>query len=150
MPTNIDGLPIFSRRSPVGRASSSARTQFYREELVKHWECLEQQREYYSEKAITDVEGALTRLIADVDELCARKNGDQLVSSLLRKIDGVTRLSAWFLIAKRLVSPKPPLLQRRPRSGSNALSSQSIRSVVICEERHVDSDLPVNRADATE
>ena len=95
MPTNHDGLPIFSRRSPVGRASSSARTQFYREELVKHWECLEQQREYYSEKAITDVEGALTRLIADVDELCARKNGDQLVSSLLRKIDGVTRLSAW-------------------------------------------------------
>ena len=37
----------------------------------------------------------LTRLIADVDELCARKNGDQLVSSILRKIDGVTRLSAW-------------------------------------------------------
>ncbi len=95
MPTNLDGLPIYPARSQVGLPSRSARTKFYREELVKHCECLEQQREYYSEKAITDVETALTRLIADVDELCARKNGDQLVSSLLRKIDGVTRLSAW-------------------------------------------------------
>ena len=95
MPTNLDGLPIGSTRSQVRRPASSARTKFYRDELVKHWECLEQQREYYSEKAITDIEAALTRLISDVDELCARKNGDQLVSNLLRKIDGVTRLSAW-------------------------------------------------------
>ena len=95
MPTNLDGLPIFSPGSQVGVPSCSDRAKFYREEFVKHCECLEHQREYYSEKAITDVEAALTRLIADVGELCARKNGDQLVSSLLRKIDGVTRLSAW-------------------------------------------------------
>ena len=94
-PTNRASLPVFPLKKLVGRTPSSARTTFYREELFKHRQCLEQQREYYSEKAITDVETALTRLIADVDRLCARKDGDQLVSRLLRKIDGVTRLSAW-------------------------------------------------------
>ena len=94
-PTNRESLPVFPLKKLVSRAPSSARTTFYREELFKHRQCLEQQREYYSEKAITDVETALTRLIADVDRLCARKDGDQLVSRLLRKIDGVTRLSAW-------------------------------------------------------
>ena len=63
--------------------------------LVKHWQCLERQREYYSEKAITDVESVLGRLMSEVDRLCAQEHGDQLVSQLLRKIDGVTRLSAW-------------------------------------------------------
>ena len=36
-------------------------TEFYREEFVKHHRCLQQQRPYYSESAITDVEAALTR-----------------------------------------------------------------------------------------
>ena len=94
-PTNRESLPVFPLKKLVRRPSTSARTTFYREELFKHWQCLEQQREYYSEKAITDVEVVLTRLIADVDRLCAREEGDQLVGRLLRKIDGVTRLSAW-------------------------------------------------------
>ena len=94
-PANQQGLPFLRLKKQVGRTPSSVRTSFYREELFRHWQCLEQQREYYSEKAITDVEGALTRLITDVDQLCARKGGDQLVGRLLRKIDGVTRLSAW-------------------------------------------------------
>ena len=94
-PTNRESSPVFPLKKLASRTPTSARTTFYREELFKHWQCLEQQREYYSEKAITDVEGALTRLIADVDRLCARKDGDQLVSRLLHKIDGVTRLSAW-------------------------------------------------------
>lgn len=76
-------------------STSTVRTNFYREELVKHWQCLERQREYYSEKAITDVESVLGRLMSEVDRLCAQEHGDQLVSQLLRKIDGVTRLSAW-------------------------------------------------------
>ena len=75
--------------------SSEPRTNFYREELLKHWQCLDEQREYYSEKAITDVETALSRLMSEMDQLCAREGGEQLVSRLLRKIDGVTRLSAW-------------------------------------------------------
>ena len=36
---------------------------FYREEFVKCKRCLEQQREYYSEDAITDVERALTKVM---------------------------------------------------------------------------------------
>ncbi len=75
--------------------TSTARSNFYREELLKHWQCLEQQREHYSEKAMTDVEAALRKLMLHVDQLCAEEHGDQLVSQLLRKIDGVTRLSAW-------------------------------------------------------
>ena len=86
------GLPPKRR---AGFELITVRTNFYREELLKHRQCLEQQREYYSEKAIDDVEAALTRLMSQVEQLCARKNGDQLVSRLLRKIDGVTRLSAW-------------------------------------------------------
>ena len=85
---------MFPLKKLAGAPPSSARITYYREELFKHRQCLEQQREYYSEKAITDVEAALTRLIADVDRLCARKNGDRLVGRLLCKIDGVTRLSA--------------------------------------------------------
>ena len=95
MSTNLDDMPVVSIDSQGAFAGCSALAKFYRDELVKHSECLEYQREYYSEKAITDVEAILARLIADVGELCARKDGEQLVSSLLRKIDGVTRLSAW-------------------------------------------------------
>ena len=94
-PPNRDvlrGLPPNPRAS---FGSTTVRTNFYREELRKHWDCLEQQREYYSEKAIDDVEAALTRLMSQVEQLCARKDGDQLVGRLLRKIDGVSRLSAW-------------------------------------------------------
>ena len=94
-PSNRDGVPGRSPRSPANLQPSAVQINFYREELAKHRRCLEQQREYYSEKAIDDVEAALTRLMSQVDHLCRRENGDQLVSRLLRKIDGVTRLSAW-------------------------------------------------------
>ncbi len=94
-PTNPDAVRILPFRQPTPHPSASERTTFYREELVKHWRCLERQREFYSEKAITDVKAALTRLNVEMDELCERENGDQLVSRLLSKIDGVTRLSAW-------------------------------------------------------
>ena len=69
--------------------------QFYREEFVKHQRCLQQQRPYYSESAITDVETALTRIMAQLDTLCTQDNADQLVSTLLKKFDVVTGLSAW-------------------------------------------------------
>ena len=70
-------------------------TEFYREEFVKHHQCLQQQRPYYSEGAITDVEVALTRIMSDIEQLAAKDNANQVVSSLLRKFDVVTRLSAW-------------------------------------------------------
>ena len=70
-------------------------TEFYREEFLKHHRCLQQQRAYYSESVITDVEAALSKIIGKLDQLSAQANAEQLVSSLLKKFDGVTGLSAW-------------------------------------------------------
>lgn len=67
---------------------------FFREELLRHWQCLDRQREYFSHKAITDVESALARLNASMEALCDREDGDRIVSRLLDTIDGITRLSA--------------------------------------------------------
>jgi hypothetical protein len=69
--------------------------EFYREEFLKHHRCLQRQRAYYSESVITDVEAALSKIISKLDQLSAQENADQLVSSLLKKFDGVTGLSAW-------------------------------------------------------
>jgi hypothetical protein len=69
--------------------------EFYREEFIKHQHCLQRQRPYYSEGAITDVEAALTRIMAELDQLCAKDNAAQLVSTLLKKLDVVTGLSSW-------------------------------------------------------
>ena len=70
-------------------------TEFYREEFLKHRRCLQQQRAYYSESVITDVEAALSKIIGKLDQLSSQANAEQLVSSLLKKFDGVTGLSAW-------------------------------------------------------
>jgi hypothetical protein len=68
---------------------------FYREEFIKCQRCLEQQREYYSERAISDVEQALTKVMSQIDRLCTEGDADQVVSQLLRQFDVVTGLSAW-------------------------------------------------------
>lgn len=73
----------------------SIRTNFYREEFLKHQQCLRQQREYYSEHAITSVEAALARILSQLEQLSAKKDADQVVSRLLRKFDVVTGLSGW-------------------------------------------------------
>jgi hypothetical protein len=69
--------------------------EFYREEFVKHHRCLQRQRAYYSESAITDVETALAKIMSQLEHLSTQDDAPQLVSSLLKKIDGVTGLSAW-------------------------------------------------------
>ena len=69
--------------------------EFYREEFLKHHRCLQQQRPYYSESAITEVEAALTQILNQLEQLSARDNAPQLISSLLKKFDVVTGLSAW-------------------------------------------------------
>ena len=94
-PSNRDGFVRHAPELTVGFRQHATRINFYREELAKHRRCLEQHREYYSDKVIGDVEAALTRLMSEVDSLCARENGEQLVSRLLREIDVVTRLSVW-------------------------------------------------------
>lgn len=68
---------------------------FYREEFIKCQRCLEQQREYYSERAITDVERALTKVMSQLDSLCTKADADEVVSRLLRQFDVITGLSAW-------------------------------------------------------
>jgi len=73
----------------------SAIADFYREEFVKHHRCLQEQREQYSDTAITDAEAALARIINQLEQLSARDNAPQLVSSLLKKFDVLTGLSAW-------------------------------------------------------
>ena len=82
--------------SRVSRAGS-IRADFYREEFLKHQECLRFQREAYSECTITSVEVALKHVIAHVEELCAADSVDvdRVVSGLLRSFDDVTKLSAW-------------------------------------------------------
>lgn len=70
-------------------------TEFYRQEFIKHHRCLQQQRPYYSERAITDVEVALTRILGQLEQLCRCDNADEVVGSILKKFDVVTRLSAW-------------------------------------------------------
>jgi hypothetical protein len=69
-------------------------TEFYRQEFIKHHRCLQQQRPYYSESAITDVEAALQRIMGQLETLCTKDNADELVSALLKKFDVVTNLSA--------------------------------------------------------
>jgi hypothetical protein len=68
---------------------------FYREEFVKCQRCLEQQREYYSERAIGEVERALTRVMSQLDHLCTAADADQIVSRLLQQFDVATGLVAW-------------------------------------------------------
>ena len=82
---------------PDSRPISAQHTiaEFYREEFLKHHRCLQQQRAYYSESAITDVEAALSRIMSQLEQLSTKDNAPQLVSSLLKKFDVVTGLSAW-------------------------------------------------------
>jgi hypothetical protein len=75
-----------------------SRTEFYREELIKHQQCLQALRESFSPRAIAEVEQAIHNTLAQLDRLCDNcdcNHIDQVVSCLLRKLDQVTNLSAW-------------------------------------------------------
>lgn len=80
---------------PTGDPVLHSLSNFYREEFVKCQRCLEQQREYYSERAISDLERALTKVMSQLDRLCTKEDADKVVSHLLRQFDVVTGLSAW-------------------------------------------------------
>ena len=81
--------------SPVGVSGASVlMSDFYREEFLKHRECLARQREYFSERAITDADGAIARILNELENLCAKDDADKVMSTLLRKFDIVTGLSA--------------------------------------------------------
>jgi len=83
-----------SLRSVPRPCSASILVDFYRQELLQHRDCLEQQREYYSDRAIADAEAGLMRLLSQLDQLCANEDANELVAAILRKYDVVTGLSA--------------------------------------------------------
>ncbi len=68
---------------------------FYREEFNRHRECLKQQREYFSERAITDADHALALVLGHLDQLCAKDDAAQVMGQLLKKFNAVTGLSGW-------------------------------------------------------
>jgi hypothetical protein len=70
-------------------------TDFYREEFLKHRQCLNAQREYYSERAITGADEAIARVLSELEHLCVRDDADKVMSQLLRKFDALTGLSGW-------------------------------------------------------
>lgn len=73
----------------------SGPTDFFRQEFLRHRECLARQREYFSERAITDADRALARVLGELDEICAKDDGVELISQLLRQFNAVTGLSGW-------------------------------------------------------
>jgi hypothetical protein len=79
----------------VFSARVSGPADFYRQEFIKHRECLARQREYFSEGAITNADQALARVLNQLEQLCASDNADQVIAGLLRKFNAVTGLSAW-------------------------------------------------------
>lgn len=85
-------MRIVSDRHPAAPPATGP-ADFYREEFIKHQQCIQRQREYYSERAIHDMEEALSRVLSQLDTLCAKKNADQVVGKLLRTFDLVTGLS---------------------------------------------------------
>ena len=96
MPASRNRLSRFLTDSrPPSDPVFYSRSNFYREELIKCQRCLEQQREFYSERTIEDVERALTRVMSQLDRLCTKADADKVVSSLLRQFDIVAGLSAW-------------------------------------------------------
>lgn len=68
---------------------------FYRSEFLRHRELLALQREYFSERAITDADEALTKVMGRLEEICGRDGGDQLITQILRQFNAVTGLSGW-------------------------------------------------------
>ena len=79
----------------VSNAHVSIPADFYRQEFIKHRECLAMQRELLSELAISNADQALARILNDLEKLCACDDADQLIAGLLRKFNAVTGLSAW-------------------------------------------------------
>src|SRR5690349_15885946 len=82
-------------RPQMGEAVFHPLSNFYREEFAKCQRCLEEQREFYSERTISDVEQALTKVMSQLDRLCTKGDADKVVSNLLRQFDVVAGLSAW-------------------------------------------------------
>ena len=82
-------------RPQMGETVFHPISDFYREEFARCQRCLDQQREFYSDRVISDMERALTRAMSQIERLCNKADADQVVSHLLRQFDIVAGLSAW-------------------------------------------------------
>ena len=90
--TSVDSLFV---PRPLCGTGCSCLAEFFREEFLKHHQCLEQQREYFSDCAIAQAEDALSRAMAQIEGLCQRTDACEVIGRLLQQIDAVTKLSAW-------------------------------------------------------
>ena len=79
----------------VSNASVPVLSDFYRTEFIRHRECLKLQREYFSERAITDADAALAKVLGSLEQICQKDDADQLIGRLLRQFNAVTGLSGW-------------------------------------------------------
>ena len=86
---------VSSPAVPFCGPSCQCLADFFREEFIKHRVCLEEQREYFSERAIEQAQVALARILAEVERLSQREDACEVIGDLLRKFDLVTNLSAW-------------------------------------------------------
>src|SRR5579862_6112198 len=91
----VSSVEVLSGVQPLCGPFCTCVTEFFRQEFVKHHECLERQREFYSECAIQEAEEALRRIMGQLDRLSQREDACELVGQLLRQLDVVTRLSEW-------------------------------------------------------
>ena len=92
---HLTASDVLSPGVPVLGTSCQCLAEFYRQEFLKHHACLERQREYYSDVAISQAEDALARILSQLEQLCQRDDACQMVGELLRKFDLVTKLSMW-------------------------------------------------------
>jgi hypothetical protein len=88
-------MASFGSPSGVSSVPVTVLTDFYRQELIRHRECLAAQREYFSERAIIDADRALARVLNQLEQLVTQDDADRILSELLRKFNAVTGLSGW-------------------------------------------------------
>jgi len=93
--SRLTSVDVSGLQRPLCGSTCQCLSDFFREEFLKHHQCLERQREYYSDVAIAQAEEALARIMAQLEQLCQRDDACQMVGELLRKFDLVTKLSAW-------------------------------------------------------
>jgi len=93
--TRLNSVEAVMFHWPLAGASCQCLAAFFREEFIKHHQCLDEQREYYSEIAIAQAEEALCRILGQIDQLCQRDDACDVIAQLLRNLDTVTNLSAW-------------------------------------------------------
>jgi hypothetical protein len=91
----VVSVEVLSIQWPLAGMGCQCLAAFFREEFLKHHQCLEAQREYFSDIAIRQAEEALNRILSEIDQLSQRDDACALIEQLLRQIDAVTNLSAW-------------------------------------------------------